>query len=167
MFISPDWELLFPSSSLQAISPRCSDHSPLLLSLENCIKSKRRFQVFWPKVAGFLDTVKAVWSVPRPDADSSRFINHLLRKTTKALVEWSAKAVGYIRMQIQVAKEVIFYLEIAQESRSLSPEQLSLRCFLKLRYLGLTSLQHTIARPVQPPMASGGGCLYQDLPPTC
>jgi hypothetical protein len=37
-------------------------------------------------------------------------------------------------------------LEVARESRSLSTEELSLRRFLKLRYLGLTSLQRTITR---------------------
>jgi hypothetical protein len=148
VFVSPDWELLFPSSALQAISSRCSDHSPLLLSLENCTMSKRRFTflAFWPKVAGFLDTIKAVWSAPRLDADPLRLMNHLLRETAKALVKWSAKAVGSIRMQIQVSKEVIFCLQVAQESRSLSREELSLRRFLKLRYLGLTSLQRTITR---------------------
>jgi hypothetical protein len=148
VFVSPDWELLFPSSALQAISSRCSDHSPLLLSLENCTMSKRRFTflAFWPKVAGFLDTIKAVWSAPRLDADPLRLMNHLLRETAKALVKWSAKAVGSIRMQIQVSKEVIFCLQVAQESRSLSWEELSLRRFLKLRYLGLTSLQRTITR---------------------
>jgi hypothetical protein len=67
-------------------------------------------------VAGFLDTVKAFWSAPRPDADPLRLIDHLLCDTAKALVKWSAKAVGSIRMQIQVAKEVIFRLEVAQES---------------------------------------------------
>jgi hypothetical protein len=51
-------------------------------------------------VAGFLDTVKAVWSAPCPDADPLRLIDHLLHETVKALVKWSAKAVGSIRMQI-------------------------------------------------------------------
>jgi hypothetical protein len=48
-------------------------------------------------------------------------------------------------MQILVAKEIIFRLEVAQESWSLSTEELALRRFLKLRYLGLTSMQRTIA----------------------
>jgi hypothetical protein len=99
-------------------------------------------------VAGFLDTVKTVWSAPRPDVDPLCLIDHLLCETVKLLVKWSAKAVGSIRMQIQVAKELIFRLEVVQESRSLSLEELSLRRFLKLRFLvlGLTSLQRTIAR---------------------
>jgi hypothetical protein len=72
-------------------------------------------------------------------------IDHLLRETAKALVKWSSKAVGNIRLRIQIAMEVIFRLEVAQDSRSLSPKEISLRRFLKLRYLGLTSLQRTIA----------------------
>jgi hypothetical protein len=74
-------------------------------------------------VAGFLDTVKAVWSAQHPDAGPLRLIDHLLHETVKALVKWSVKAVGSIRMQIQVAKEAIFRLEVAQESQSLSPEE--------------------------------------------
>jgi hypothetical protein len=89
VFVSPDWEMLFPSSSLQAISSCCSDHSPLLLSFESCTQSKCHFTFLacWPKVAGFLNTVKAVWSAPHPDADPLRLIDHLLRKTVKVLVK--------------------------------------------------------------------------------
>jgi hypothetical protein len=43
-------------------------------------------------------------------------VDHLLRGTTKALQQWSAKAVGKIKSQITVAKEVIFRLEAAQDT---------------------------------------------------
>lgn len=52
---------------------------------------------------------------------------------------------GSIRIQIQVAKEVIFRPEAAQDRRSLSPAKQSLRRFRKIRYLELTSLERTIA----------------------
>jgi hypothetical protein len=47
---------------------------------------------------------------------------------------------------VQVAKEVIFRLVATQDHRSLSSAEFALHKFLKLRYLGLTSLQRTIAR---------------------
>jgi hypothetical protein len=43
-------------------------------------------------------------------------------------------------------RKSFFRLEAAHESWSLSAEELALQHFLKLRYLGLTSLQRTIAR---------------------
>jgi hypothetical protein len=40
-------------------------------------------------------------------------VDHLLQRTAKAMQQWSAKAVGNIKSQITVAKEVIFQLEAA------------------------------------------------------
>jgi hypothetical protein len=73
-------------------------------------------------------------------------VDHLLRGTAKALQQWSAKAVGNIKSQITVAKEIIFRLEAAQDTWSLSVAEAALRRFLKICYLGLTSLERTMAR---------------------
>jgi hypothetical protein len=87
-----------------------------------------------------------MWNGPRPDVDALRMVDHLLRATAKALQQWSAKVVGNIKFQITGAKEVIFRLEAAQDTRSLSVTDVALRQFLKMRYLGLTSLERTMAR---------------------
>jgi hypothetical protein len=49
-------------------------------------------------------------------------------------------------MQITMAKEVVAHLEAAGDHRSLGPHEESLRKELKLKVLGLSSLQRTIAR---------------------
>jgi hypothetical protein len=59
-------------------------------------------------------------------------VDHLLWGTAKALQQWSAKAVGNIKSQIAVAKDVIFRLEAAQDTRSLSVREAALRRFLKV-----------------------------------
>lgn len=87
-----------------------------------------------------------MWHGPCPVADPLRTIDFLLRETAKHLKRWSAKIVGSIQTQIQVAKQVIFCLELAQDHRSLSTAEQALRCFLKIRFLGLISLERTIAR---------------------
>lgn len=127
---------------------RCSDHAPVLLQFDDGFHPKCRFQfeAYWPQFDGFLEAVEGVWNGLRLMEDPLRTIDHLLRETAKGLKKWSAKAVGSIQTQIQVAKEVIFRLEAARDSRSLSPAELSLRYFLKIRYLRLTSLERTIAR---------------------
>jgi hypothetical protein len=68
---------------------------------------------FWPQFEGYVQTVESAWTGPRPDIDALRMVDHLLRVTAKALKQWSAKAVGNIKSQIAVAKEVIFRLEAA------------------------------------------------------
>jgi hypothetical protein len=48
--------------------------------------------------------------------------------------------------QLRFAKEILHQLEIAQDSRVLSPEEDWLRCQLKKHALGLVSLERTMAR---------------------
>jgi hypothetical protein len=54
--------------------------------------------------------------------------------------------IGNIKMQILLATEVILRLDIATDSRLLSPEEHTLRFLLKKKLLGLASLERTLAR---------------------
>nr|TKW21349.1 hypothetical protein SEVIR_4G164600v2 [Setaria viridis] len=63
---------------------------------------------FQTQFDGYLEAVEVAWTGLHPVADLLRTIDHLLREIAKGLKRWSAKAVGSIRTQIQVAKEVIF-----------------------------------------------------------
>jgi hypothetical protein len=54
--------------------------------------------------------------------------------------------VGHIKQQLQFATEIIHQLEIARDSRLLSPQEEWLRCQLKRQALGLSSLERTMAR---------------------
>ena len=53
---------------------------------------------------------------------------------------------GCIKMQLLMAHELILRFDMAQDSRGLSPHEASLRKQLKLKCLGLASLERTIAR---------------------
>jgi hypothetical protein len=59
---------------------------------------------------------------------------------------WGAQRIGSVRFQLAVARVVIYELDVAQESRLLSPEEIELRRDLKAATLGLASLSRTIAR---------------------
>jgi hypothetical protein len=54
--------------------------------------------------------------------------------------------VGNIRLQLQMAKEILHCLEIARDGRELSPGEEWLRKKLKQHSLGLASLERTVAR---------------------
>jgi len=64
VFCSLDWENLFPDCLLQSHASGDSDHCPLILGLQDCPSSKRRFhfEAFWPNMDGFIETVEAAWT---------------------------------------------------------------------------------------------------------
>lgn len=94
---------------------------------------------------GFLDMVANAWTC-LPSVDVCRALDHKLRSVAKALKGWSMQRIGSIRFQLAVARVVIFELDVTQETRVLSPEELELRKDLKAATLGLASLSRTIAR---------------------
>jgi hypothetical protein len=59
---------------------------------------------------------------------------------------WSDRTIGNIRLQLEVAKEVLFCLEQARDLRPLAPHEEALRQLVKLKSLVLTSLQRSMAR---------------------
>jgi hypothetical protein len=68
-----------------------------------------------------------------------------LRNTAHFLSSWSARFIENIKVQLEAAKEVVFQLEVAQDQRSLSDSEESLRKLLKMKCLGLSLLQRNIA----------------------
>ena len=55
VFITADWEQLFPDCLLQSSTSGISDHCPLLFSLHDFVMGKRwfHFESFWPQLDGF------------------------------------------------------------------------------------------------------------------
>jgi hypothetical protein len=147
-FISSEWEAMFPSHDMQALTSGSSDHTPVLLRTENVFHAKKHFlfRSFWPKFPGFLQAVSAAWHCPLRDADPFRRLDCLLCNTTCVLRSWSGRFIGNIRMQLELAKEVVLRLEIARDRCVLSGLEESLRQELKLKSLGLASLRHTITQ---------------------
>jgi len=150
VFASDDWSLLFPDHNLSALASECSDHAPLLLRTDCALPHFKRFRFenFWPKCGGFLETVAQAWSTPLPwsQADAFRTLDFKLRATAKALTSWSAKHVGSVRLQLAIAKEIVLRFDCAQDRRELATHELALRHKAKLCSLGLASLQRTIYR---------------------
>ncbi|KAM0876201.1 hypothetical protein ACQ4PT_036300 [Festuca glaucescens] len=79
-------------------------------------------------------------------ADPLRKLEFKFRRTSSGLQSWSQRKVGSIRDLILVANEVISCHEVAQEARPLSADEREVRHGLKLKVLGLASLERTIAR---------------------
>jgi hypothetical protein len=110
------------------------------------LKRRFQFECFWLKLDGFHELVEAVWGKERVSANPLVNLDRKLRKLARGLQGWSQRKVGSVRDQILMANELILCLDVAQESRQLSAEELGLRRGLKLRVLGLASFERTIAR---------------------
>jgi hypothetical protein len=130
----------------------CSDKIPLLHGslLNRCLGNleadKWKIEAFWPKLEGFHEVVEAAWQSVQPGPCPFSTLNLKIRVTAKGLQAWSDKKVGHVASQLAMAREILHMLEIAQDSRALTPEELMMKFMLKKRSLMLSSLKRTIAR---------------------
>lgn len=120
----------------------------LLSSNSAQIQKKRRFhfESFWPKRPGFLDAVTDNWNAHVSTSSPVECVFLKLQRLSKGLQRWSQRKVGNIRLQLDMAKEILHRLEIARYVRGLSPGEEWLRQKLKQHSLGLASLERTVAR---------------------
>jgi hypothetical protein len=64
----------------------------------------------------------------------------------RGLQSWSDKSVGHVNTQLALVREVLHQLEIANDRRVLSSEEVWLKSSLKKHSLALDSLKQMIAR---------------------
>lgn len=147
-FCSRDWDEMFPDISMQAMSSSLSDHCPLFLC--NMHQPHRRatfkFESFWARVPGFMETVESAWATPVNGISPLMVLHNKLTNTSVALRTWSKSLFSEARIQLQVANEVIFRLDKAQESRRLSDLELDLLKQLKLQVLGWAAVERSRRR---------------------
>jgi len=146
--VSLDWEAMHPDCHLQALSSDASDHCPLLLQTQLCIHHMRRFhfESFWPKMPGYQEAVVRGWTCAASTTDPLRRLDELFRNLKRELQSWAASRIGNIRDQLLMARSIILRLDQAAERRALSDSEHQLRKDLKLKVLGLASLERTMAR---------------------
>jgi len=97
-------------------------------------------------VDGFAESVELAWASTPFIANPFKRLAAKLAATAKALSSWSDRLIGNNKLQILLANELILRLDVAMESRALSPEERSFRGRLKRQLLGLASLERTMAR---------------------
>jgi hypothetical protein len=145
-FISNEWESLFPTHELQALPSLFSDHTPLLLHTSMIDERRRRFHFlpFWPRCEGFMEVVQDAWHCPIRGVTPFQKLDWLFRNTAWFLKSWSDHRVSNLKLQLEIAKEVVLRLEITRDSRAPAPHEESLWQLVKLRSFGLSSLLHTV-----------------------
>jgi hypothetical protein len=90
--------------------------------------------------------VEWVWHYPLRNATLFERMDWLLCNTTRFLKSWSDRLIGNVRLQMAIAREVLEQLESAGDHRALATHEVASCKDLKVKSLGLSSLQRTIAR---------------------
>jgi exonuclease III len=147
-FCNSAWELAFDNHGLNALSSSLSDHCPLLLCNLSGPRHPAtfRFENFWVRMPGFRELVTNTWNAPTTHSQPVHVLNHKLKLTAKKLRAWSKGLFSDHKQQLIMGLDIILQLDIAQESRTLSPEEKSLRAALKHRVMGLAVLERTRKR---------------------
>jgi hypothetical protein len=144
-FCNEEWDIAFATHILNALSSGLSDHCPLLLAKVDGPRRTMsfRFENFWTKMPGFKETVQAAWNIQIPHVEPCQRLFHKLSNTSSRLRKWSKSLFSKAKVEFHMANEIILRLDIAQESRTLSPQERDLRARLKRRILGLAVLERS------------------------
>jgi exonuclease III len=142
-----DWEDAHADCFLRCLTTAHSDHCPLFLDCapQPPAPGRFHFEQYWMRLEGFQETVTNAWNSIHDDDPFCR-LTRKLQITARQLTSWSARKTGNIKLQICTAREIIFQLDKVMEARLLTNEETWLRKRLKQTYLGLTSLERTMAR---------------------
>ena len=148
VLFNEEWDALFPSCLLQALSSEMSDHCPLLLSCDADFKPFRRFRFenHWVRLEGFHQTVSEAWQQNPNCNDACSRLHSKLISTGRALRKWNSCMVGDLRLRAAVSSELIFMLDQAMDKRMLSADERQFRAMLKVNCLGIAALQRSMWR---------------------
>jgi hypothetical protein len=95
---------------------------------------------------GYIEVVKEAWQGSTLGCSPLNVLYYKLQRTAKALKSWSSKLFSKARLELAMANEVIQRLDVAQENRQLSAQELQLRSELKARVLGLAAIERSRRR---------------------
>jgi hypothetical protein len=148
VFYSVDWKQQFPDSLLNTGASDNSNHCLLILGLKDNHLGRQRFhfESLWPKFEGFQDAIQQAWSSVQRKPCPMETLSFKFKAAAKCLQSWSDKKVRHLKSQLEMAREILYQLEIDRDIRQLSSLECWLCQCLKKHSLALSSLLCTIAR---------------------
>jgi hypothetical protein len=147
-FHSVAWEDQHPDPVITPLSSSSSDHCPLKIHAIQTpsVPPMFRFEAHWPLMPGFFCCVQSAWNRPVADHQSAMLTLHIkLSRVSKALTAWSCSLVPQGKLAAEICREVIRQLDLAQESRTLTPDERQLKKGLKNIILGLAAIEKSRA----------------------
>jgi predicted ribonuclease YlaK len=125
-----------------------SGHTPLLLhgELGHYRDTSFCFENFSTKADSFTEMVQEAWNKPVHSVLPLKRLHIKLAHAAKAIKRWSREKIGDTKLQLALVKEVLLQLELAQESRVLTAQEMDLRRRLKARSVGLADMEKSRMR---------------------
>ncbi|XP_071680967.1 uncharacterized protein [Lolium perenne] len=145
MFYNVAWDAIFSPCTVQALLSSHFDHCPMFITsiITPPCKARFRFENFWPRHAGFFDTVREAWVPGMSSTNPLTRLRVKLGRTAQALCSWSKELFGNAMFQLHLANEIIHRFDVVQDNRALNPLELELWKLLKARVLGLATITLT------------------------
>jgi hypothetical protein len=94
---------------------------------------------------GFYETVQAAWAQPVNTQDPILRMHVKLIRTAKALKMWRRQSLGNLPLRLEIAKRLLL-MDVEQEQRPLSQDELVFRRYLKAKTVDLAALIRSRAR---------------------
>jgi exonuclease III len=124
VLVTKEWDIAFPQFQLTPASSNVSDHCPLQLKpMERNHFCGFRFESHWLKDEDFMGVVQNTWNKEVQSADPTRVLHTKIERTAKALKSWNRSKVRWTVHASNIASEIIFNLDLAQEDRQLTQEE--------------------------------------------
>jgi predicted ribonuclease YlaK len=104
------------------------------------------FENFSTKADGFIEMVQEAWNKPVHSVLPLKRLHIKLAHAAKSIKRWNREKIGDNKLQLALVKEVLLQLELAQESRGLTAQELDLRRRLEARSVGLAAIEKSRMR---------------------
>jgi hypothetical protein len=86
------------------------------------------------------------WNESVPGVSSLNILFFKFQRTVVRLRQWSKKVFGNARIELHMANEIIHHLNLVQDHRELSQEDIMLRRDIKNRVLGVVAVERARRR---------------------
>jgi len=97
-------------------------------------------------VLGYQEVVQQAWEGEVVPTNPFLRLHIKLQRTGSRLRQWSRAKIGNVRLLLCAAKQLIGILDVVQEFRQLTTQELQLKRDLKARYLGLAAVEKIRAK---------------------
>lgn len=127
IFVSTDWDKLFPLAMVKALCKEGSDHTPLVIDLGvNAVACKKRFRFekWWLERPDFEDLVVKTWNLPCSETNPIDVWQFRIRSFRKDVRGWAANVVADMNRDKKILADEYNILDIESETRHLSKEEM-------------------------------------------
>jgi hypothetical protein len=131
VLVSTDCEQKYPLATVEALNREISDHTPLLLSLEERGRTKKqppfKFELGWLLKDGFFEVVSEVWRKENRGATAMQKWQNKIRRLRQFLRGWAKNSNGAYRKEKQELLRKAEKLDKKAESQLLSQREWDLK----------------------------------------